>query len=368
MAESSKVVIHYPFVPHYRVPIFNLLSDELCGDVQVWSAVASEDKFLKSDGGGWRFAHRKTFRFLIGKRFEVELGVLLRLIKTRPHIYVVLANPNILTSWLYPVMARLLGGKVLFWSHGMLKPAAGLKRALLWLYYRIPHGFLLYGERTIPWLEDLGIDKRYLHPIYNSLDYVAQAQLRQSQPSFDGRPNEVRLLVMGRLMQKLKIDMLLDFLARYKAQFPRKDIKLLIVGDGPEREALKRQAEDLGISDSVEFKGAVYDESVLASLYCSSSASVIMGVAGLAVMHSLAYGVPVITHSNLDGHCPEIEALLDNDAGIFFDEDNYESFASAVDSIGDVPNRSKVAIDVIEKKYTPEAQLALIREALNAYQ
>lgn len=80
------------------------------------------------------------------------------------------------------------------------------------------------------------------------------------------------VLGVGRLHQQKGFDLLLRAFARIATEFPQFD--LVIVGDGPEREALRRLAGDLGIGARVSFPGLAADIGVwyrAADLYVLSS-------------------------------------------------------------------------------------------------
>ncbi len=68
---------------------------------------------------------------------------------------------------------------------------------------------------------------------------------------WDGK-REVRLLFIGRLVQKKGLAVGLQALAYTKLDFPW---KLTVIGDGPLRAVLKSQAETLGIQDRIHFVG-----------------------------------------------------------------------------------------------------------------
>ena len=67
--------------------------------------------------------------------------------------------------------------------------------------------------------------------------------------------DESRLMVIGRLAFEKGFDVAIAALKLLRERFPR--LTLHLVGDGPERAALQRQAGDLGIEQSVEFVGKV---------------------------------------------------------------------------------------------------------------
>jgi len=64
-----------------------------------------------------------------------------------------------------------------------------------------------------------------------------------------------RLLVLGRLVPEKEVDIALSVFARVRAAFPA--ARLVIAGEGPEGERLRRRARELQVADAVEFPGRV---------------------------------------------------------------------------------------------------------------
>jgi glycosyltransferase involved in cell wall biosynthesis len=114
----------------------------------------------------------------------------------------------------------------------------------------------------------------------------------------------------------------------------REDLKLVIVGDGPERNGLERLSEELGVSDRVTWLKRLSDPAV-AGLHAHASIFVAPSLAegfGLTVLEAMSHGVPVITSTaaalvetaggaalTFDPHRAEelsalIERVLDDDA------------------------------------------------------
>jgi glycosyltransferase involved in cell wall biosynthesis len=106
------------------------------------------------------------------------------------------------------------------------------------------------------------------------------------------------VLFVGRLSYYKGVDVLLRALARVA------DARLVIVGEGPERIALQRLANQLGLADRVTWRGHVPDAE-LATLYRSVAALVLPSTGlsesfGIVQLEAHACGTPVIS-SNLPG-------------------------------------------------------------------
>ena len=118
----------------------------------------------------------------------------------------------------------------------------------------------------------------------------------------EGKPEAAPLVLsVGRLMPSKGIDRLLEAvsLARQSVH----DLRLEIVGEGPEEGALRQRATDLGISEAVQFRGRVDDEALVSAYRRAAvvaSASVSEGW-GMTLTEAAACGTPAVA-SDINGH------------------------------------------------------------------
>jgi len=116
-------------------------------------------------------------------------------------------------------------------------------------------------------------------------------------PKPDGPENDAHsltLLHVGRLGYEKRVDIVLQAFARLKGNYPQ--IYLLIVGDGPEAEKLKKLATSLGIAEQVQFVGMVSHDHLpdvyrQADLFITAST---IETQGLVVLEAMACGLPVV--------------------------------------------------------------------------
>ncbi|MBU0607960.1 MAG: glycosyltransferase, partial [Armatimonadetes bacterium] len=143
-------------------------------------------------------------------------------------------------------------------------------------------------------------------------------------------------------------------------------VHCLLVGDGPERDALAAQAEAQQLS--VVFYGACYDEPTLARLFMLANACVSPGWIGLTAIHALTYGTPIITHDNANEQGPEWEAVTDGATGALFRQHDVADLAAKIGAwTADAqftPQVRERCWQVIARYYNPEAQMAVLRRAL----
>lgn len=83
------------------------------------------------------------------------------------------------------------------------------------------------------------------------------------------------VIFVGRLVEKKGVAVVLDALARLGARYD--NVRLSIVGDGPERPALERLAHALGLADRVRFLGA-RPQAALPALYSSAAIAVVPSI------------------------------------------------------------------------------------------
>lgn len=103
------------------------------------------------------------------------------------------------------------------------------------------------------------------------------------------------LLYVGRLAHEKNIDFLLQMMARLARRLP--EAVLVIAGEGPAQDHLRRRAQLLGISARVRFVG--YLERSAALLDCYAAADVFVFASrtetqGLVLLEAMALGVPVV--------------------------------------------------------------------------
>ena len=186
-------------------------------------------------------------------------------------------------------------------------------------------------------LEDYGVK--------NSIEIVPsgiclqQHQGRMTAPERDkmrqvlGIPKDHKVVLnLGRLGTEKNLD---EVVALFALQLQRNpDLTLLIVGDGPAREKLCRQAQELGISDHVIFTGMVEPDQVqkyyqLGDVFVSASTS---ETQGLTYIEAAANGLPLL--------CRQDDCLADvlEEGQNGYEYTSAEDFLRAIDEMAHNPD------------------------------
>lgn len=104
------------------------------------------------------------------------------------------------------------------------------------------------------------------------------------------------VIFVGRLIKEKHADILVDAMTILIRDHP--DLRLLIVGDGPERESLQQQVRAQGLEKNIRMAGFFSDHDAVLAAMKSSKVFVIPSTRegfGIAALEALACGLPVVT-------------------------------------------------------------------------
>ncbi len=143
-----------------------------------------------------------------------------------------------------------------------------------------------------------------LSVVHMTIDPQAYVPPADGRAGRDGQP--LRVLFVGRLVPEKGGPALLEATAQLRDRGV--PVQVRFVGDGPARDLLRSQAAGLGVSDLVEFTGAVGQDDMLPHYHWADVFALPSYMEGLPVviMEALATELPVIT-SRING-IPELVA------------------------------------------------------------
>lgn len=189
-------------------------------------------------------------------------------------------------------------------------------------------------------LRDLGVTTA-ITVIPNGIELASFRTPAQPRQRTDfGWPAEARVLIYtGRLSPEKNLDLLLRAFAAAQTALP--ELRLLLVGDGPEASRLRQQAAQMGLYQVVHFAGLRPYSDVpgyLAAADAFITASV-TEVHPLSVVEALAAGLPVI---GVDA--PGVnDVVVDGQNGLLSPEDGASLAAHIVRLMADEGLRARLA-------------------------
>ncbi|RLG27304.1 hypothetical protein DRO03_12210, partial [Methanosarcinales archaeon] len=173
-------------------------------------------------------------------------------------------------------------------------------------------------------VSDYKLDARLIAVIPNPVDIASVAELSKKEPSM-ALPNDY-LLHVGRLNVKAKAhDILLNAFKKLYSFHP--DLKLVLVGDGPDKEQIKAMIKNLDLADSVILAG--WQDNVYPFMARAKALVLCSRYEGWpnVLVEAMACGCPVIA---TDCQTGPREILGDNKYGILVPVDAPEALAHSV--------------------------------------
>ena len=177
---------------------------------------------------------------------------------------------------------------------------------------------IVRGGRAEQYIRDFG-GKNRIETITGSVEMPATC------PPVAARSIDV--IFVGRLTERKRADRFINVMHKVARDHP--DVHAAIVGDGPDTEALQRQAADLGLEKQIEFLGLrsdVLDLQLKSRIFALTSRW--EGVS-IAMLEAMSCGtVPVVSDV---GDLRDVVTSGDN--GFVFDEDDIDSFAETISGL-----------------------------------
>ncbi len=259
------------------------------------------------------------------------------------------------------LVARLVGVPMIFFtSHGWAfnEPRPKIQKIIIkffvWLTVLFSTKTICVSIETRRQVESLPLINNKLVVIYNGLEH------------FDLAPRKEGGFVIGTLAELHKIKGL-DILLRAWAEFIKKrpQAKLVVMGEGEERDNLEALTHKLDIVDSVAFKGQVdnartqllgFDIFVLPSRSENLPYTILeAGFAGLPVIASRVGGIP--------------EIITTGESGILVESENSDEIFSSLLLLSDDPTLRARLGDNLKKKVISEFSIKnMVEQTLADYE
>jgi glycosyltransferase involved in cell wall biosynthesis len=275
--------------------------------------------------------------------FHFSLAIIRQIFKQRPQFVIVNGtywSPNVIIAI---ILNKLRKSKVFFWSEPLFPTSSRfkyrLKRILFFPVRRFTDVVFAIGQSAEKSVREYG----YKRPVYllpyninvnlfseTSMSVEKIADLRLTFKS----KNEIIFLASGSLIHRKGMDILVDAMSR----ITRSDIRLLIIGSGPEKETLKLLA---GSDHRIIFLGFREKEEIP---YWFSLADVFITASrydgwALVVNEALAAGLPIIASDQVGA---ARDLLRDNVDSFICGSGNSDQFAAAMIRMIESPDKRAV--------------------------
>lgn len=315
--------------PHYRLPIFKLIEQNLECDFYIGDQL---DVQLNTFDYTMLERYKRTLHnYYFGKFYWQHKSVGL---VSQPYDYYILdGEPFCLSSWAILLYSKLKGKTTVCWSHGWYGRERGVKKIIKKAFLHLFDRLMLYNEYAIEQLEGLGFNRKNLYCIANSMDSDSEKVIRSQLHGTDiysshfGNENPT-VLYCGRIQKRKKLEMLIDSIRLLKDKGITAN--LTVIGKDVDGVNLEKYAKECDVDNQVWMYGPCYDNLRLGELFYNASVCVSPGNIGLTAIHSLSYGCPAVTHGNFPEQMPEFEAIIPGKTGDFFVQDDVENLTEVI--------------------------------------
>lgn len=320
----TRVICLQPALPAYRLDFFDRCFRLLEGGLTV--------HYSPADLHGLEIGHdaQPAWAKKLGRLRDVLPGVkwqdgALAVPIRRGDVVVVAGAPRCLSNLVVLGWARMRGAQTIWWGHYWSSTSKPWRYALRLILMRLSHSVVFYTDLEVE--ECRRAMGRFapirLHGLNNGIN-VDPVMIRRA-PYYAAERGR-RLLFIGRMTEKAQTALLLDALADPRLA----DVRLEVIGGGPEQDALRERAGNLGLDNRVSWHGVMTEEAAIADVANRCALFVYPGSVGLSLIHGMSYGLPGVVHTNRWHHMPEIAALTPAETGFIFEEGN---IASLTDSL-----------------------------------
>ena len=272
-------------MPYYRLGIFQKLTSlnknfifHFFGDTVEQGGIKQIPYSYASASKGKNIRWVKTRNFFYRPESLLwQTGIIKEIFKTKVKVFVFEGGLRHLPIWLYALLCKLRGKKVVYWTHGDRGLDRGLVKFSRKIFFKwLGDGLLLYGHNQRNIMIDDGYDPDRLFVIYNSLQPEKQFEILEGldyeavklqKHEIFKNPQNFTLFFIGRLVAHKEVMEILKAVKNLKDD----DVSTncIFIGDGPEREKMDSYCAENGLLDQVHFAGALYEERIVAPLFCN---------------------------------------------------------------------------------------------------
>jgi glycosyltransferase involved in cell wall biosynthesis len=299
---TNSVIIIQPLVPSYRVPFFITLAKK-------WKRKITILHFGKKVNFNHPLIEEKVsdiYSFL-GIKWVISLNRIIRDYSTILTVF----DPHWTNLFFLPITQK--NKKIILWGHGFGKNNL-FNKVRISLFNRT-HSIIAYSNKRKQKIIESGIDEKKIFVANNTI-YVPNAT---DTSSFLKK----NFIYVGRLQRRKKLDVFFDIF--FKLNLGDKGFRFTVIGDGEqEKTFLLNRAMQLGIMKFIDFIEGTTDNDKLLEYFSKAIYYISPGAVGLGVLHSFAYGVPVLTMEDWN-HGPEVDNIIQNENGfVFKDETEFQ--------------------------------------------
>lgn len=293
-----------------------------------------------------------------------HIGVSEKIREISPELVVVLSHVGNLSHWQLVRQKKQMGFKLIAWQCGYEYNPGRLKNFLLGRFIPKFDHHLAYHSNAKAYALQHGSKPDEITLMHNTINEEhivcipkaqAQMQVRAAYPAIGDR---MILLFVGAVLSEKRIEVIVDALNVMN----RKDVVLVVVGDGEHLSALKDYCKS---RDDVVFTGSIVEG--VGPYFDAAEVYLLPGTGGLGINEAMAHSLPIIS-GFADGSSDDL--VVDGENGYRLREGTPQELANRIVRVIDDPTEAermgRVSREWITGKFAFRAFIDRIVKALTA--
>jgi len=254
---------------------------------------------------------------------------------------------RLLSIWLMQSIQFRRNANFILWGIGFHQHPTPFLDKIRMLMVKRADALLLYSEKESKRYQDMGVPREKCFITQNTVDIegidvavaaTSHEDILQCREQLNVKDGPI-IMHVGRLAKNKRLDLLLKTIPSLKKRWP--DIKLVLIGEGPEDKNLKNLTIELLISDAVYFLGPITDHRLLAPWALACDLFVAPAQIGLMAPMCAIYGKPLVISNETEHHGPEVQTFIPDETGLDYNFGDIKDLTRAISFLLKHPQKSK---------------------------
>jgi glycosyltransferase involved in cell wall biosynthesis len=316
----------------------------------------------------------KEYRFHIGPfRLIYNYGLISEIKKFNPDLVILQGIAGDITNRRLVNWAKRRKRKIILWTCGWDSGLAKgyllkFKNYLVSVFFKKADMHLTYSTKANKYTERMGVAASNITTCYNGLEIDQMVENEEKVMSEAKKirtklnlNDHITFIYVGGFVADKKVNLLIEAFAELRKKY--KNIKLILIGDGPEKNKIVKQIEDIK-DQNISYLGRIIDG--VDPYFAASDCLVLPGAGGLAFNQAMFWGKTCIA-GVADG--TEDDLVIEGKTGYRFIKDNKQSLIKAMErrintGIKDIEKMSKAAKETIIKKSNVNNMVKIFGESV----
>lgn len=331
----NEILLFQRIVPHYRVPVFRLLSQKLniricASDIRNSSLMS----FISEIPTGIKLKYIKIYKDKVVYQFMLKL-----LMTSKPNIVICETSLLYLTFWTLLICKYIFRYKIIGWTHGIdnkefFTRQIFAKRVIRKIIYKYLDAIILYDENRKKIIEQEVSNPEKVFYAKNTLDNNnwIETKIKYDRYGLNNIKNDLKIrnqlnvCYVGSMIKGKRLDIIIDIFNHLSGEY---DIGLHLFGEGDD---ITNYKDILNKNKNIYYYGFQSNTELLLKTLYICEIILNPGPVGLSVVQGFSLGTPIITcvpDETGPFHGPEYSYIIHNYNGMIV-ENNLLSLIKAM--------------------------------------